>query len=328
MNTEMEKNVKYKYVFLAFLLIFLGVSIPAEATDTDISFQIRYFDRRIFFLDDEPIFIHIALTNNSPAPFRFRLADERAFSVDFDVRTNANREVEAADLLVRRRSTSQQIFFREVTIETGESFSFVEDLKSYASLTESGRYVIQARIYPELLNASTNTQPFVSNRLMLDLRHRPILGPDGIPQELDADNNAILVRERMPPDDVIDYMITARQRSQWEKFFLYMDLEAMVSRDPLRRRQWNAESEEGRQRMIARYKQDLQGDMIDGDISAIPSDFTIERTVHNGRTGTVTVLTEFNMVRFTEIRRYTWYLERRNDVWLVVDYSVVNLGTR
>ena len=327
MNPVMERNVKYKFVFLPIMLIFLGASFPVGA-QADLGFQIRYFDRRVFFLDDEPILIHITLTNNSPAPFRFRLADERAFSVDFDVRTNSNLPVEPADILVRRRSQSQQVFFREVTIETGESFSIVEDLRSYADLTQSGRYVIQARIYPELYHASTIALPIISNRLLLDLRHRPILGPDGIPNELDVQTNAILVRERIPPDEIIDYMITARQRSQWEKFFLYMDLQAMVSRDPHRRRQWNAEPEEGRQRMIARYMEDLKNEVIDGDIAAIPTDFVIERTVYDAQNGTVTVRTYFDMGRFTEIRRYIWYLERRNDEWLVVDYSVVNLGTR
>jgi hypothetical protein len=298
------------------------------AADAGIDFSIRYFDKRIYYLEQDPIFIQVTITNNSPSTFRFKLADERAFSVDFDVRTNSNRAVEAADILVRKRSQSQQVYFREVSVEPGESFSFVEDLKNYAALTQSGTYVVQARIYPELYQTvKLESGGILSNRLSLSIRPALIPGPDGIPLELDVETNAVLVREKLPPDEVVSYLLTARQKSQWEKFFLYLDLEAMLSRDAYRRRQYNAESEEGRLRMIARYRQDLQNSVIDGDISLIPMNFTIERTVYNGQTGTVTVLEYFRVGTYTERKRYTWYLEKKDDIWVIVDYSVVNLGT-
>ncbi|MDR0496440.1 MAG: hypothetical protein LBH42_02370, partial [Treponema sp.] len=139
--------------------------------------------------------------------------------------------------------------------------------------------------------------------------------------------NAILVREKLPPDEVVSYLLTARQKSQWEKFFLYLDLEAMLSRDAYRRRQYNAESEEGRRRMLVRYRQDLQNAVTDGEISLIPMDFTIERTVYNAQTGTVTALEFFRVGNYTERKRFTWYLEKKDDTWTIIDYSVVNLGT-
>ena len=340
--------MKLKYVFLFVLLAFFGLS-ALSATETGISLNIRFFDKRVYYLEQDPVLIQITITNNGPNPFRFKLADERAFSVDFDVRTNSNRMVEPADLLVRKRSRSQQVFFREVSIAAGESFSIVEDLREYAAFAQSGAYVVQARLFPELYHGAgyfgtaarfealdaiipgrtlAAVGPLLeSNRLTLTIRPRPIISLDGIPLALDVDTNAVLVRERLAPDEVIEYLLTARQRSQWEKFFLYLDLEAMLSRDAYRRRQFNAESEEGRQRMIARYRQDLQNAVIDGDISLIPMNFIIERTVYNTQTGTVTALEYFRVGAYTERKRYTWYLEKRDDIWTIVDYSVVNLGT-
>ena len=335
--------MKLKYALIPILLIVGGLyslsGAPANPgsplpPETGIAFNIRYFDKRVYYLDQDPIFIQITLVNHSPSPFRFKLADERAFSVDFDVRTNTNKSVEAADILVRKRSQSQQVYFREVSLGTGESFSFVEDLRNYAGLNQSGSYVVQARIYPELfqtigssggINAGVNSVE--SNRLALSLRSRPIIGPDGIPLELDVETNAVLVREKLSPDEVVKYLLTARQKSQWEKFFLYLDLEAMLSRDGIRQRQWKAESEEGHRRMIARYRQDLQESVADGDISLIPMDFTVERTVYNTQSGTVTVLAYFKVGTYTEKKRYTWYLEKKNNTWLIVDYSVINMGT-
>ena len=348
-----------KYALIPVLLVFLGLlplfgaPDPADPklrtegsplADTGISFSIRYFDKRIYYLEEDPIYVQITLTNTGPYTYRFKLADERAFSVDFDVRTATNRAVEAADLLVRRRSQSQQVYFRDVAIEAGESFSFVEDLKDYAALKQSGSYVVQARIYPELYQTvesvistgsgispgrtlAASGRPLDSNRLALSIRPRSIPGPDGIPFELDVETNAILVREKLPPDEVVSYLLTARQKSQWEKFFLYLDLEAMLSRDAYRRRQWTAESEEGRKRMLVRYREDLQNTVIDGDISLIPMNYTIERTNYNTQSGTVTVLEYFRVGSYTERKRYTWYLEKRDDIWTITDYSVVNLGT-
>jgi hypothetical protein len=323
-----RKNAPDFRPLMLVLLVFCGVSL-LPAAEAGIDFSIRYFDKRVYYLEYDPIFIQVTITNNSPFTYRFKLADERAFSVDFDVRTNSNRIVEAADILVRKRSQSQQVYFREVSVEPGESFSFVEDLKNYAALTQSGSYVVQAKIYPDLYHTiRPDSLGVLSNRLALNIRPALIPGPDGIPLELDVETNAILVREKLPPDEVVRYLLTARQKSQWEKFFLYLDLEAMLSRDAYRRRQYNAESEEGRQRMIARYRQDLQNSVIDGDISLIPMNFIIERTTHNGQTGTVTVLEYFRIGDYTEKKRYTWYLEKRDDIWTIVDYSVVNLGTQ
>ena len=313
-----------------------GEGFPAESTG--ISFSIRYYDKKIYYLEQDPVFIQVTLTNNSPAPYRFKLADERAFSVDFDVRTSTNRAVEAADFVVRKRSQSQQVYFREISIESGESFSFVEDLCDYAALRQAGSYVVQARIYPELYQITESSispgrtlaatgRPLESNRLALSIRPRQIIGPDGIPMQLDVDTNAVLVREKLPPDEVVRYILSARQKSQWEKYFLYLDLEAMLSRDAYRKRQWNAESEEGRRRMLARYREDLQSETIDNDISLIPMDFMIERTTYDSKTATVTVLEFFRVGTYTERKRYTWYLEKREETWTIVDYSVVNLGT-
>jgi hypothetical protein len=148
-----------------------------------------------------------------------------------------------------------------------------------------------------------------------------------VPLALDVETNAVLVREKLPPDAVISYLITARQKEQWEKFFLYLDLEAMLSRDSYRRRQWLAESEEGRQRMIARYRTELRAETTDGDIATIPKDFSIERTLYGAEDGTVTVLEYFKVGTYTEKKRYTYYLRRSDDIWTIVDYSVVNLGT-
>ncbi|MDR2149758.1 MAG: hypothetical protein LBO67_02890 [Spirochaetaceae bacterium] len=319
--------MKQYYRFI--VLLILAGSVAATAS-SEVIFNIQYFDKKIYYVQGsttDPIFIQMTIINNGPSPFHFKLSDERVFSVDFDVRTMTNRTLEPAAVLIRKRSTSQQVFFREIAIESGESFSFIEDIRNYVDLKEPGIFVVKAQMYPQLYRTGINDQKLESNRLSLSLRPPSILGPDGIPLEMDADTNALLVREKLSPDRVVEYLLQARQKGQWEKFFLYLDLEALVSRDSVRQRQWQAESQEGRQRMLARYRLELQNATIDGDIATIPMDFQIERTSYSMTEGTVIVQERFKVGTYIERKRYTYYLQRRDDIWTIVDYSVVNLGT-
>jgi hypothetical protein len=315
---------------LVFMLGFLSAPASLSAAE-DIALSIRFYDRRVYYTPDfsgEPILVQITVANNGPAPYRFKLADDRAFSVDFDVRTMSNRTAAAADILVRRRAQNRPVFFREVSVESGESFSFIEDIRDYVVLDQSGTFVVRARMFPELLNAENGGGPFLeSNRLSLSLRRPSLPGPEGIPLELDVETNAVLVRESLPPDEVVEYTLIARQKSQWEKFFLYLDLEAMLRRDPRRQRQWLAESEEGRQRMLARYRTELASAVVDQDIATIPLEFTIERTSYSATEGTVTALEKFRLRDIVERKRYTYDLRRRDNIWTIVGYTVQNLGT-
>jgi hypothetical protein len=328
-----EKAVKYKRFLAAvlFCAFFFGGLLSAAAADVELS--IRFYDKKVYHISGssgEPVYVQVMVTNRSPQPFRFKLADERVFSIDFDVRNLANQSLPPADYLVRKRSESRNVYFREIAVEPGESFSFVEDIRNYADLLEPGSFVVQARIFPELfreISASAGGGPLLSNRLNLNLRPPALPGPGGIPFEMDVETGAVLVREKLPPDEVVAYMLTARQKSQWEKFFLYLNLEAMISGDAARRRAWLNESEEGRQRMAAKYRADLQSAVADEDIALVPSDYRIESTSHNGETGSVVVTEWFRVGRITERRRYTYSLRRLDDIWTIVGYTVVRLGT-
>jgi hypothetical protein len=338
-----------KKIYIAILHVFFAAALYAASPD-GIDLGIRYFDKQLYYPQTGEIFLYITLTNNSSGAYRFRLSDDRAFSLDFDALTPANRQIENADILIRKRATKQRIFFREVTLEPGESFSFTENIREWRQLDKPGSYIVQAKFYPGLLqtvndaadneNASfeiltglTNKDEsdgqdvIISNRLNLHVRAPAILNSDGIPVALEEETQAVYFREHLPPDEVVMWTLRSRQKSQWEKFFLYLDLERMVTRDASRGRMWRSESEEGRRRMIARYREDLGKQLIDGDISAIPYEFIIERTTYNADEGTVSALEKFKTGDYTERKRYTYYLRRISDIWLIVDYVVQNLGT-
>ncbi len=314
-------------VMMLMLTLFMPLQkVSAADTGNDVDLAIRYFDKRVYYAGNGPILVQITLTNRGAYTYRFKLADERPFSIDFDVRTMANQAVDPTEILIRKRSQNQRVYFREVSVEGGESFSFTEDLTEYAKLIQPGAYVVQAKLYPELFRNPSDT-PIFSNRLSLTLMVPPIQDQKGVPTPLDVETGAILVRQNLPPDQVIEYVLTARQKGQWEKFFLYLDLEAMLNRDGVRKRAWQGESEEGRQRLLNKYRADLRSSVVDGDIATIPIDFTVERTTYSANEGTVVVLEKFKTGTYVEKKEYTYYLQRRDNIWLIIDYSVTNLGS-
>jgi len=314
----------------------LAVFCVLNAAAADVDLSIRFYDKKVYHISGvsgEPIYVQVTVSNRSTLPYRFKLADERVFSIDFDIRSLANKSLEPSDYILRKRSESRNVYFREVIIEPGESFSFVEDVRNYAQLRDPGSFVVQARIFPELFRAELIREapasgPLVSNRLNLNLRPPALPGPDGIPFQLDVETGANLVREKLSPDEVIDYMLNARIKSQWEKFFLYFDMEAMITNDAVRRRNWLNESEEGRNRMIDKYRADLRTSAVDEDLALLPpSNFRIENTSYSGETGTVVVTEWFTTGRITERRRYTYSFRKQDDIWTIQSYTVTKLGT-
>jgi len=324
-----------KNLFRLTVVIFLGIlglsAIHAvEAAYGEVEFNIRLYDRRIYYVSDNPIYVQITITNNSPLPYRFKLADDRAFSIDVDLRTMTNRQLPHADSLIRKRTQNNHVFFREITVESRESFSFVEDLRDYVKFENPGSFRFRVFHYPELIrNAGGNpapVRPVESNYLNLTLRPPVINGRDGIPLEMDINTGAVLVRQPLPPDEVVAYTIIARQQSQWERFFLYLDLEAMLQNNPHLRRRYITENEANRRRMVDEFRQNLQSSVVD-DIVMIPQVFEIQRTEYNNNEGTVTVLQKFRRPNYMDLRQYRYFLEKRDNFWVIINYSVQGIGT-
>ena len=144
---------------------------------------------------------------------------------------------------------------------------------------------------------------------------------------VDEETGDILRPEAIPPDQVVTEMLTARQRSQWERFFLYLDLEQMLASDPSRRSRFNAASEAVRLDMIENYEAELMQSRAENEISLIPSEFQIERTSYSGNEGTVTAIEWFDYTGFREIKRFTYTFVRRDNIWRITGYTVDNLGT-
>jgi hypothetical protein len=327
---------------ISFFIFFAQTVWAQKESDTQISQQvvsttnsdysnasvsIEFYNRTLYYpdnTDSNPILIHITIANHGDATLRFKLADDRMFSIDFTAVTIKNRQLEQTAALIKKRTTNQTVYFREIALESGEEYSFVENAKEFINFIDPSLYYLELKFYPEMYKSKYIS--LTSNRLTLEVRPSPSAASSTlIPVKEKA--ASILTPEQIPPDKVVEQTIIARQKSLWDQYFLYMNIEQMLLRDPSRARKYQAVSAEERNRMIESYKADLMQSRIDSDIVAIPEHFEIEKTVYSNTEGTVSVLEWFKYLHYSEKKRYTYYVRNRDGIWQIYDYTVDNLGT-
>ena len=217
--------------FVLALLVF-----PAFA-EVDVS--IRFYDKRVYYPESE-IAVKVSLANNGPSTFRFKLAENRMFSLAFDARTPANRHLDAAVGFKKSRGDSSPVFYREISVEPGEEYSFVERLESYIAISDAGTFAIQASFWPDLAprGGDDKREPLNSNILVLSVRPSPA-GLPSIVETIKRETGELLLPMAIAPDEVVSRTIEARQRSRWNEFFLYIDLESLLKKSPELARAYN-----------------------------------------------------------------------------------------
>ena len=308
---------------LAVITILAAACALAGAAQADTGFSIRFSEKEVYFLGDE-ILVEALIVNTGPSTLRFKVAENRVFNLDFDVRTATNVALEHAREFTTRRTSDQPVFFREMSLEPGEQYAIVVDLAKFAAFAQPGLYVLQASFYPELYRTGTSAA-LASNRLSLNLRPGP--ATQAMRAVVDTETGVLLARQALPPDQVVAWTITARQKSEWDKFFLYLDLEQLLRRSAEKDRAWRNASEEARRAMVEQFRQDLRQSRIDGDINVIPSSYEMRKTSYGPDEGTVQVLEKFRYSDYTELKSYTYHLRRQAAYWIIVDYEIKNLGT-
>lgn len=315
-------------VLFAFAQIGLFAQSSAKVQDfSDASVSIKYYNKSIYYpgnADDFPVFVHITIKNNGTDTLRFKLADDRKFSLDFNAYTVKNSRLPQTEEIIEKRTTNQTVYFRELALEGGEEYSFVENVKDYLKIDDSSVYYLEMFFYPELYKAKYLS--LKSNRLTLEVRPSPSSASSNYIPVKDQ-TVEILKQEELSPDKVVESTIIARQKSLWDQYFLYMDLESLLKRNNTLAKKYAAGSAEERERILASFKADLMQSKIENDIIAVPEKFVIEKTSYTPTEGSVTVMEWFKYPNFSEIKRYNYKVRQREGIWQIYDYTVVNLGT-
>ncbi|MCR5699757.1 MAG: hypothetical protein K6G52_08975 [Treponemataceae bacterium] len=310
---------------ISILMIFTQVAFAQDNGKAQVT--IRLANKGFYYTGDaidNPILVHITIANKGTETLRFKLADDRMFSFDFAVFNSKNTKLPYLDRVQEKRTRYETVYFREISLECGEEYSFVENLRDYIHISDPGIYYFEMTFYPELYKSKAIKN--VSNRLRLDVKPSP--SAMSVSKVAVANEKVTILKpESIAPDKVVEQTIVARQKNLWDQFFLYMDIEQMLLRDQARKRKYTTISDIERNRMIQDYKLDLMQDRIDNAIVTIPESFYIEKTVYTQTEGAVTVIEYFKYDTFKEKKRYTYQMQKRDDIWRIYDYTVENLGT-
>ena len=308
-----------------FVVVLSVLFLHPVVAQFEVNVSLRLHNQQIYFPGDS-IPVRLTIQNNSPNVYRFKFADERLHNLNFDVRSMDNTQAKPSPIFITRESTAQKIFYRSIDLLPGEEFSFIEDISQYR-LLQSGIYMVHARFFPEL--RGPNGQAVItSNSLTISLREG--FRKDEASQLAMRIENATIAelqRTALPPDEVVAYTIEARMRSENEKFLQYLDIEQLYIAQQQRREQYNRLSAFRRQEVLNDYQQEFLNSETSEGISLIPSDYRILQTTYSPTKGTVRVEQRYDLGNYTEIKRFTYELEKRDDIWYIVRYQVVNLGT-
>jgi len=323
--------LKHIHICIIAFLVIAAQSLVAETanplTVPQASVSIKYYNKTVYYpenSDDNPVFVHISIANTGSETLRFKLADDRIFSMDFTARNMKSTLLPKTESVIRKRTTNQTVYFREIALESGEEYSFVENVKDYLLISDPSIYYLDVQFYPELYKAKSIL--LSSNMLTLEVKPSPKAAASSA-APIHSETMNILVPEDISPDRVVEQTIIARQRSMWDLYFLYFDIEQMLMRDPVRNRKYRISSAAERDNMLVNFKTDLMQSRIERDIVAIPEKFSIERTLYSQSEGTVSVIEWFKYDDFREKKRYTYYIRQRDGIWQIYDYLVENLGT-
>ena len=305
----------------------VGFAQETQVQDfSNVQVSIKYYNRTVYYpgnADDFPIFVHISVKNNGTETLRFKLADDRAFSMDFNAYTVKNKRLEQTESLIEKRTTNQTVYFREIAIEQGEEYSFVENVKNFLKIEEPSVYYLELQFYPELYKSKYLS--IKSKRLTLEVRPAPSSAADVLPVK--ETSVELLKPLDLSPDKVVEQTIIARQKSLWDQYFLYMDVESLLQKNPSLKKKYITVSAEERTRMLTSFKTDLMQSRIENDIVSVPESFQIEKTTYTPSEGQVVVTEWFKYPNFSEKKRYTYKVRQREGIWQIYDYTVVNLGT-
>lgn len=320
-------NIKRSLLsMIAVFVVFCHTAYAKDFADSA-EVSIKFYDRTMYYPGDaenNPVYVYITVANTSAETLRFKVADDKMFSIDFTAFNVKKTQLASTSRLIRKRTSNQTVYFREISLEPGEEYSFRENLKEYLEVKDPSIYYIELRFYPELYRNKENC--LISNRLSLEVRPSPTaVAASVLPVE--TETSVVLQPEEISPDKVVEQTIIARQKSLWDQYFLYMDLEEMLKRDSSRSEKYKISSADERVEMLRAFRASLMTQRVESDIVAIPSKFRIERTSYSETEGTVRVLEWFKNENYFERKRYTYYVRQRDGIWQIYDYTVDILGT-
>lgn len=319
---------KLFFILLVFFVYFFAFSEEYYNSDTNgesLLMKIELVTPKIF-RQNEDVFIDVKLFNRSESPVSTLISDDKKYCFDFQIYSMQNQPLEHKEEYIVSFHKVKAIFKTKINIDPYEGYTYRARLNDYFNLDITGQYYIKGIYYPELKTSNSKSASISSNRLALNVRPQDIDDKYVVERKF-VEEEKRLNAEKKSPDEVIKYMLEARMKNEWEKYFLYLDLDKLILGNNKFKDSYLKKDVERQKEIISRYKEYLKKDTIE-DISFLPHGFEIIKTEYSQGKGKVDAIVDFKYIDYIERKYYTFFLNKKGDVWYVYDYEVMNYGIR
>ena len=308
-------------VLLPFFIFIIASSLYTQSTFDTNNNKIELSFIKQNYQGDESINIKFSIENTGTEESSFVLSDILDQSIDFELKTSRNEEIEVnhnTDVRLTGAFANLSLY-RNINLMPGESFSRIFDLRYLYNITTDETFYVKGIFFPDPDNKSV----FITSD-NTSFSHTP---PSLVQQKISAD---LILRDQelkklvtLLPSEIIQSFFDAQFVKDWGKFLLHIDVERLIQIFHNYSFQYN-NSKDGtfKLELIENFKKFLT---IHWNIPLIG--YNIKETVIQGQQAKVTVdATE--SIRFTSRKiRYVFTLYRSTQgSWLISDYTVLSLN--
>lgn len=268
-------------------------------------------------------------------PFVYRLMSLRPgeeYSFDFDIRQfvqidNPGTYVVELDFIPSQLSATSRMRYEGLPFALGGGSTLPSaGNNANNNWDEQLNAMIQGK---EVNNPATPVHfPTAISSNTLGLTIRPSVGSRTMLEQMIAeDTGEVLARQPLAPDEVITYTLDARQKDQWNKFFLYINLESLFLANTDRNRRYRAADTKTKDYMLETFRTQMINQELELGIAARPYSFKILSVYYTEENAYVITRQVYRQPQYDEVKEYTWFLRKENGLWAIYNYEVKNLGT-
>lgn len=315
-----------KNKIIIYFILLLNFALNAQNIQhnyKDLIVHIEFANPKIYRSGDD-VYIQVQLKNNSNEVISSLISKDKKFCFDFEMVTMQNKVISHKREYITSFNRIQPVLNSQIKLNPNEGFTYSLRFNEYFDTETPGQYYLRVKYYPELKISTESSDYIFSNYLTLNIRPKGIENPTIVEQH-ETEKEIKLFSEKRPPDEVVKYMLNARIEGEWQKFFLYLNLEKLIMQNNHFNTRYQLADIETQKALIDEYKEYLKDNSV-ADISYLPHSYEIKRTEYSEGKGKVEAVLEFHYGNFKESKFYTYFLDKNDSIWYISSYEVMNIG--
>jgi len=281
------------------------------------------------YKEGDNIYLNVILLNKTNSVQSTYIAEDKKYSFDFSIVTTKNQEIRYRKEYVTHFNRVQNIYMSKISLMEEEGYIYKILLNDYYDLNMTGQFYVTGYFYPNLKVNDDRSNAIKSNQLVINIREKNFDDRyyANTVEVDDTNGSPVETLKKIPPDEVVDYMLSARMKRNWDKYFLYMNMDELIKTNNIFGRDFGKKNLEQQRELIKNYKEYLKKDNIN-DINFLPHKFDIVKTTYSQTEAKVEVLVQFKSLDYIEQKYYTFFLRRNGEYWSVYSYEVMDMGVK